>query len=63
MAVVIGETEWVPAATGVTGPILLLMLKVVAFVVAHERTEEEPVVIEIGFAVSTQVGAAGGGGA
>jgi len=39
------------------------MLKVVAFVVAHERTEEEPVVIEIGFAVSTQVGAAGGGGA
>jgi hypothetical protein len=54
-----GETDCVPAATGVTAPTPLLILKVVAFMVVHERVDEEPLAIEAGDAVRVQVGAGG----
>ncbi len=40
---------------------LLLMLNEVAFAVVQESVEDEPVWIEVGLAVSVQMGAAGGG--
>jgi hypothetical protein len=38
------------------------MTKVSAFVVVHERTERSPAFTLVGFAMSVQVGALGGGG-
>jgi hypothetical protein len=60
--VAVGETEYEPAATGVTAPIVLSSKNDVALVVVHERDEDEPVCIAVGFAESVQVGAFGGGG-
>ncbi len=57
----VGETELVPAATGVTEPMLLSSVNEVEFVVVHESVEESPELIEAGFAESVQVGADGGG--
>jgi len=62
VVVVDGETELEPEATGVTEPTPLLILKDVAFAVVHERTEEAPVVIDVGEADSAHVGTEGGGG-
>jgi 2-keto-3-deoxy-galactonokinase len=59
---VVGETEVLPEATGVTEPTLLSIEKEVALVVVHESDEDEPVWIVPGLADSVQVGAAGGGG-
>ena len=52
----------VPDAIGATEPTPVSMVNVVAFVVVHERTDEAPVTIEAGAAISVHVGAAGGGG-
>ena len=62
VVVAVGETFLVLDATGVTKPIPLLILNVLAFVVVHESVEEFPVCIIVGFAVNVQVGAGGGGG-
>jgi len=62
VVVVDGETELEPEATGVTEPTPLSILKVVAFAVVHERTDEAPVVIDVGEAEREHVGADGDGG-
>lgn len=62
MVVAVGDTVLVPAATGVTDPMLLFIENEVASAVVHESTEDEPVCIAVGFAESVQTGAAGGGG-
>ena len=51
-----------PLTTGETEPTPLLMVSVSPFVVVHDSTECSPLFIEVGDAVSVQVGAAGGGG-
>jgi hypothetical protein len=56
----VGETDFVPEATGVEVPTPLSMKKVVAFVVFHDNVEDEPDGIAVGFAESVHVGAAGG---
>lgn len=55
--VAVGETDVEPDAVGVTVPTLWSTVNDVALVVVHDRTEEAPGVIEVGFAVSVQVGA------
>jgi hypothetical protein len=54
------ETERVPE-TIATEPMLLSMVNEVALLVVHESVEESPAWMEVGFAASEQVGAAGGG--
>lgn len=56
--VVTGETDVEPEAVGVTVPTLLSMANDVASVVVHDSEDELPDVIEVGSAVSVQVGAA-----
>lgn len=63
VVVTVGDTEFVPTLTGVTEPIPLLMLNVVAFDVVHDSVDEEPLLIVVGEAISVQTGALGGGGA
>lgn len=43
VVLVVGDTDFVPPATGVTLPILLFIENEVAFAVVHERVEDEPV--------------------
>ena len=56
---VVGDTECVPAATGVTEPMLWSIENEVELVVVHDSVEELPVCIEVGLAVKTQVGGGG----
>lgn len=60
MVAVVGETECVPEATGVTAPMPWSIENAVAFVVTQEITDAEPVSMEAGVAVSAHVGAGGG---
>lgn len=57
---VVGETDFEPDATGVTEPTPLSIENEVALAVVHERDEESPFEIVVGFAESVQVGAEGG---
>ena len=56
-----GETDLEPEATGVAAPTLWLMDAEAVFVVVHESVEEPPASIEVGEALSVQVGGGGGG--
>jgi hypothetical protein len=58
----VGETDTLPATTGVEVPIVLSIKKVVASAVVHESTEDPPEFIAVGFAESVQAGVCGGGG-
>jgi hypothetical protein len=59
VVVVVGDVVADPAATGVTAPIPLSILKEVAFVVVQESVELSPACIDDGFALSVQVGRGG----
>jgi len=56
VVVVVGDTERVPPATGVTAPIELSRTNVVALVVVHVSTDVPPTCIEVGPAISVQTG-------
>lgn len=60
VVVTVGDTERVPAATGVTDPIPLSMLKeMIPPTVVHESVDEPPDVIESGDASSVHAGVGG----
>jgi hypothetical protein len=56
----VGETEVEPPATGVTAPTEWSMVIEVACAVVHERLEESPFWMLVGFAVSVHLGGGGG---
>ena len=60
VVVTVGDTDFEPAATGVTTPTLWSILKATPFEVVHESVDEPPPTGSVaGLAVSVQVGAGG----